>query len=461
MLKRTLALGLLVGCGGLVQAANLDVTSDYRMRAVSYSNLDLNLNDRDNHAFISNDARLGIGVRKISLETVKGEETTMDLGILMRALGTAGSTVTLASPLGGAANFYPSVNMTPFLENAYVKVHNLFGIPTTATFGRQTFKLGSGLLLDDDGAGLTGVVIEGDLPFWGMKAETFIFNDRSSNNAPPNSLDLFGLALDLPTEGTWQFSQLFERDRAVQPVYGCNQFNSNPDVAGGPQSCTISKAMRSFSSAHYQISYGPIVFDGEAAMEKGVATPTGIRPLANHITYNGNAEVVRAKWKQRIPSVGEGIARITMARGSGDKPNTPTTDEAFFPSHGHRFDGLERTGFGEFFAATPYQAFGGNYSTTTASGLTQGASGIVTVGAGFTPPAFHGVVLDIDYFLFQADRVQSGPRTLGTEWDVKLRYPILDHFLLAASAAVFSTGTATNPARGAAKKFSLEASGRF
>ena len=86
-------------------------------RDFTLRNLDLNLNDRNNHAYISNDARLGLGVKRINLETVRGEETTMDLGILLRALGTAGSTYTLSIPLQGAANFYPSVSMTPFIEN--------------------------------------------------------------------------------------------------------------------------------------------------------------------------------------------------------------------------------------------------------------------------------------------------------------------------------------------------------
>ncbi|MBI3551463.1 MAG: hypothetical protein HY077_03010 [Elusimicrobia bacterium] len=465
MLKRHLApigLGLLLACNGLVCAANLDVTAAYRMRAISYSNLELNLDNRNNHQYLSNDARLGMAVRKIFLETKRGEETTMDVSLLLRALGTAGSTTTLAIPLNGAANFYPSVDMTPFLENAYLRVHNLFGVPATTTLGRQSFKLGSGLLLDDDGAGLTGVAIDADLPFWGAKAEAFLFGDRNSRYAPANSLDLFGAAFDLPTEGTWQLSQLFERDRAIQPVYGCNRDDVNPDINNGPRSCSISKAVRSFSSLHYQISYGPIVFDGEAAMERGSATPTGARPARNHITYTGDAQVVKAKWKQHVPGLSaDSYLRLSVARASGDNQATSTRDEAFFPSHGHRFDGLERTGFGDFFAATPYDAFGGNYSTNTASGLRQGASGIIVVGGGLTPPAFKGVILDVDFFLFQADRIQSGPRTLGTEWDVRLRYPILDHFSLSTSVAVFTAGTASNPARGTSKKWSFEASGRF
>ncbi len=456
MPRRILAALLLTGTGLAAQAANLDVTASYRMRALSYSNLSLDPNDRNNHSFISNDARLGMAVRRIHLETRGGEDVSLDVGLLLHALGVAGSTVSLQAPFDRAAGIYPSADLTPFVENAYLRVNQLFGFPLEATFGRQSYKLASGLLLDDDGSGLTGIRLRGELPWWEMKLEAFLFNDRNPFHGAPNSLDLFGLSLDLPSDGTWTLSQLFERDRASQPVFGCAVPGLSPPVG-----CTVSKALRSFTSLRYQINYGPMVFEGEAALQRGAATPTGILPAPNHITYQGNAQVLRAKWKQALYKTGEGIARISLARGSGDKPDTLTTDEAFFPTRGHRFQGLERSGFGDFFGATPYEAFGGNYSTATASGLKSGASGIMVVGAGYTPPSYKGIALDIDYFLFQAERIQSGPRTLGWEWDFRLRYNVLDQLTLSASAAFFTAGKASNPGRGQSKKLSFEASGRF
>ena len=437
---------------GTANSANLDVTASYKMKADSYRNLGLDQSSpfsKNDHSFVANDARLGVAVRRIALETRGGEETTLDVGLLLHALGVAGSTMSVTAPFDRAANYYPSADLTPFIENAYLRVHDLFGHNVEATFGRQSYRLGGGLLLDDDGAGLTGVVMHGELPLTGMQLEGFVFNDKNPNPnvTAPNSLDLFGLSLALPTEGVWQFNQLFERDHAAQTVYGSG--------------LAVSKTLRSFTSARYQLNYGPMVFEGEAALEKGAATPTGTTPASNHVTYNGNAQVVRAKWKQRLYRTGEGIARFSLARGTGDRVDTQTIDEAFFPSHGHRYNGLERGGFGEFFGATPYDAWGGNYSSSTASGLRQGASGLLAVGAGYTPPAYKGVALDLDYFLFQAERVQSGPRTLGSEWDLRLRYAVLDRLTLSASAAYFRVGAASNPARGSAKKFSFEASGRF
>ncbi len=455
-LSLALALALLAAAPA-VQAASLDVTAAYKMKAVSYSNLNYNTSDKNNHSFITNDARLGIAVRKIPLESRGGEDVTMDLGIVLRALGVSGSTSSLTSPFDRVASYYPSTNQTPFIENAYLKVHRLWGYPWEATFGRQSYRLGSGLLLDDDGAGLTGVSARGELPWWNMKLEAFIFNDRNPlNTSAPNSLDLVGLSLDVPGEGVWQLNQLIERDRAQQTVYGCS-YTGNPQANG----CLVSKAVRSFTSVRYQINYGPIVFDGEAAMQKGYATPTGPLPSGNHITYNGNAQVVRMKWKQSLYKTGEGIARMSVARGTGDNPGTGTTDEAFFPSRGHRYNGLERVGFGELFAATAYDAFGGNSSTTTNSGLRNGASGIVVVGAGYTPPSYKSLTLDIDFYLYQAERISSGSRTLGTEWDLRLRYPIRDQLNLALTMAYFRAGKFTDPGRSVARKYSFEASGRF
>lgn len=451
-----LAAGLVCLLAGSASAANLDVTASYRLRASDYRNLNLSGDQalQNDQSFLHNDARFGMAVRKIALETRNGEDVTMDLGVAFRALGlTNRSSGTLPSPFDRAASYYPGANHTPFIENAFIRVTNFWGRPVEVTFGRQSFRLGSGLLLDDDGAGLTGVSARGELPWWGMKLEGFVFGDRSPQHQ--GALTLYGLSLDLPTEGTWQLNQLFERDRSLQPVYGCSYDGMTTD------DCLVSGAKRSFTSVRYQLNYGPMVFDGEAALQKGSATPTGPNPHPGKITYSGNAQVVRAKWKQRLYKTGEGIARLSVARGTGDDPGTGSRDEAFYPSHGHRYNGLERSGFGEFFNATPYDAYGGNDSTTTVSGLKEGASGIMVVGAGYTPPAWRGVALDVDFYLFQAERIRDGNRVLGTEWDLRLRHNIEDRFAIALTAAFFKAGDASPSPNSRAKKYSFEVFGRF
>ncbi|MFA6029249.1 MAG: hypothetical protein WC969_05295 [Elusimicrobiota bacterium] len=445
---------LLALAGSGAFAASLDVATEYRMRALSYTNLNLN-SDRNNQAFISQRARLGFTLKDIAIGEFRGESQSMDVSIRLHALGVAGSTTPFTPPFDRISEHYPNTRLDPFIENAFMRVRNLGGLPWESTFGLQTFRLGSGLLLDDDGAGLTGFSAKGPLPWLDMRGQLFIFQPRN-NQANPNDLEAFGFSLEIPAEGTWQLNQMLERDHGAKSL-ALGPCTTNPLIA-----CpAISKATRWFSSLHYDFNYGPMVLEAEAALEKGAATPTGPTPLGNHITYNGNAQVLRAKWRQPLWSQTQGIIRLLAARGSGDDAGTPTTDEAFFPSSGHRFDGLERAGWGEFFGATPYDAFGGQ-STGTASGLQKGVSGIVTVGVGITPPAYYGVVLDVDYYLYQADRNGIGPhRNLGTELDLRLRYDVFDRFSLKASAAFFKAGSALDVGMSSARRYMLEASGRF
>jgi|GEM_PF-3137311 len=464
-MRLPLALLLAALAASRASATSLDVTAGYDMKAVSYSNLALGQNPAgtSNASLLENNARFGLAVKNINLTEVGGQEETLDVGILFHAIGVAGSTTTIASPFDRAAAYYPSVDFVPFLENAYIRVNHLWGYPLSATFGRQSYKLGSGLLLDDNGAGFTGVSVRAELPWDQMKAEAFAFVDKDPNAiGPSNNLMLYGGSLGIPTDGLWQVNELVEQEQGDAIVYGCSADSS---IGYG---CQASKAIRSFTSLRYAISYGDIFFDGEAALEKGTATPDGPTPAPGHITYDGNAEVIRAKWKQPLyHTAGEGIASITLARGSGDKAGTGTTDEAFYPTHGAQYDGLERTGFGDFYGATPYSALGGNYATAgssvTRSGLPSGDSGITTVGFAYAFPSFRGFVLDVAYYLFMTDQVSSQAldRTLGNEYDAHLKYQIRDQLTLSAGMAYFRAGAATDTDLSVAHKFTLEFKGRF
>lgn len=439
-------------------SAGLDVTAEHRMRALSYQGVRMTGGAKEGSSFLSQSTRLGFVFKNIPLGEARGETQTMDIAVKLRAIGVMGSTTAFSAPFDQAAGVYPNTNYVPFLENAALQTHNLGGLPWDVAFGRQSFTQGSGLLLDDNGAGLAGVSAKGRLPWWGMNAEGFVFQAAHPMSGP-GALDVFGGTLELPSEGTWRLNQLFERDKRDQTVAAANC------TAAGTGCVTASKATRWFTSLSYQLRYGPLVFDGEAAWQKGSATPTGPGAPGNHVTFNGNAQVIKAKWRQtfyRSKATGrkvEGIARMSFARGSGDDAGTPTTDEAFFPSHGKRFDGLEREGFGDLFAATPYDAFGGQ-STATANGLQRGTSGLVVIGIGATPPAWRNIVLDFDYYLYQAER-GGASRGLGTEMDIRLRHDIRDRLSLRLSAAFFKGGPALDPGKPSARRYMFEASGRF
>lgn len=446
-------------CAADARAASLDISAEHRLRGVAHTRTDLQGTKAGPRSFLSQSTRLGITLKNIDLAPARGESQTLDIVLKIRAVGVQGSTTPFTAPFDRHAAHYPSAAYTPFFENAALVAHRLAGWPWTVTFGRQSYTMGSGLLLDDNGAGLAGVSAKGSLPWWNMKAEGFVFQAQhpmQGSGVGAGSLDFAGWTLELPSEGTWQLNQLLERDRRTQNTTA----SMCPAVAGGvgTTGCLVSGATRVMTSLRYQLRYGPLLFDGEGALQKGAATPTGPAAVGNHITYNGNAQVLKAKWRQtfyRSKETGkkiEGIARLSFARGSGDDPSTPTTDESFFPSSGRRFDGLEREGFGEFFAATPYDAFGGPFPA--------GVGGVVAVGLGATPPAWHGLVLDVDQYLYQADRGQSS-RALGKELDIRVRHDIRDRFSLRLSAAFFSAGAALNASKPSARRYLFEASGRF
>ena len=423
-------------------AARLDVSTAYKLRGLSYKNMHIS-DPVQNKSFMTQNARLGFAVREIELTGGAGPEpVTLDVALSLRAVGVAGSTGPVLAPFDIAAQRYPNAEFLPFIENAYLRAHGLFGYPMAVTFGQQPYTVGSGLLLSDDGAGLAGISARGSLPWWDMKRDGYLFQPRNHQTLS-DSLTIFGTSLEIPSEGTWQFNQMFERE--------LNQTRA----AGLP----VGRATRSFSSARYLINFGPLFFDGEAALQKGSANPSGPAPIGNHVTYNSNAQVMRAKWKQPFFKE-DGIARMTVSRGSGDNGSTPTTDEAFFPSFGHRFEGLERSGMGDFFQATPYDAFGGQ-STSTASGLPAGASGIISVGLGFTPPMYRGIAFDLDFWLFQADRNVGPHRTLGHEYVIRARYGFRDRFTVTLAAALFTAGPALAANKNSSRRVMLEFAGRF
>ena len=106
-MRLTLALVLLAFAAPGARAASLDVTAAYKMKAVAYHNLDLG-QDTNNHAFLENDARLGLAVKKIVLDSRATEDTTLDLGLLLHAIGVSGSSTAVSVPFSRAAGYYPS-----------------------------------------------------------------------------------------------------------------------------------------------------------------------------------------------------------------------------------------------------------------------------------------------------------------------------------------------------------------
>lgn len=428
-----------------LSAANLSLNADYRLRALSYGNLGLTPDKSNSQDFLSHQAQISFLVKNIQLEKHPEGNERMDVGISLRAIGIAGSTQSVKDPFDRIASRYPNTSFLPFVQNAYLQIHNLRGSPWKATIGKQPILLGSGLILSDDGVGFTGILLERSFKRWDLRSKAFYFKPGAAQVGSEGDLDILGLSLELPTEGLWQFNALLEVD------------HSTPSFKAGT---LVKNSVKEFLSLRYALTMTQFTFDGEAALQRGSADP--VDPARGKVNFTGSALMAKGTWTQRLGKFGEGSARLVMGLGSGDDPSTPDKDEAFFPSMGKRFDGLERAGFGEFYGATLYDAIGSTIPTS--NGLPQGASGVQVVGFGFTLPPYKNIRADIDYFLFKADQTLTGGRSLGNEWDIRLLYPIKEHFHVKASAAFFKGGSALNPgttSKPSASRFLLEFYGKF
>jgi hypothetical protein len=149
--------------------------------------------------------------------------------------------------------------------------------------------------------------------------------------------------------------------------------------------------------------------------------------------------------------------------GTGDKGGGGS-DASFHPTYGHRVDGMERSGFGELFGASLYDA---NASSANPNGLPPGASGIRILGGGVTTHPTSLLSIGIDYFAydgmeqanatFQSAAQSSG---LGSELDIGIGFAYTNYLTFRGSAAFFSPGGAFVDGK-ESHRYLIEARGRF
>lgn len=412
---RLILFAVLAGGALPARASKLDLLSSLDLRAVSYKGLNFATVDPFDRSFFYQDASLGFILKDLSIEKEKGGETAIDLGIVLRGIGIAGSTLPVSEPFNANSVRNPATNFTPWFQQAYVKIYGLTNSNIALTAGRQPFSLGGGIVMADDGLGFTG--IKAELPVGkNIKNETFWFEPLSGSGGA-GSLNVIGTCFEIPSEGLWQFYATAQNDE-----------NTPADI-GIPVKRTVSY----YTGLRYLLRYSFMSFDGEAVLQRGHATPWN--PAAGSIKRSGSAFLLRGRWEQPMGTMGVGTGRLTYGRGSGDHSSSAGEDEGFFPVLGHRTNGLERDGFGDVFGATLFDALGG---TRTLNGIPVGKSGISVFGIGATLPPYRGFYLSMDIYFFEAAYVASGGTVLGSEFDYKAAYNIGERLRF-----LFSYGTFT------------------
>jgi hypothetical protein len=147
------------------------------------------------------------------------------------------------------------------------------------------------------------------------------------------------------------------------------------------------------------------------------------------------------------------------------------TDNSFHPDFGHQYDGLERSGFGEYYASTLYNAmpsssYGASASSPSVSGLPQGNSGLRVIGAGVTTHPTSLLSFGIDYYVYTAEESTifspaPSESSLGTELDFGAGFAYTNYLNFRATYAIFSPGKAYGAYTNNATRFMLEAIGHF
>lgn len=421
---------LAVQCCLLASADALNIETDYRIRGVSYTN-----NDFDKST--SGDARSYISQR-VNLAIIGNFRPNIEIGTKLTALGIAGGSKT-AYAIHKDTTPYIRTDLSPYVENAYLRIRNLLDMPIDISIGKQNLEFGDGLIIADNGIGYFAFHAAGRYPKpFPWQAE--IFTAKLQDNITPKSdRNLYG--------GQW--SSTIEK----LPLPMLTITKKLPFLKYKPFDIKLGGIVlevsyfedRDFSGAAYRhgSSTGPITsasivkkfycvrigkkeklmeYQFKIVKQGGLIT----NPNNSTIGFNGLGYVVSGKLIGEKTKLGKVTARALLAINSGDEDPADNTDQKFSPNLTKKYDGLERVGYGKLFAATPQDSF---------FKLPDSYSGINTlsVGADFSP--IYGWIFDVTYFLFSACQAPKGSPTasgferifgaeyaMGIEMDLSAKY---------------------------------------
>jgi len=399
-------------------ATKLDLSSLVDLKAANYANLPYK-NARNSQALYTENAILGFVIKDIRLE--KTLQSTMEVGVVLQSIGAGASSATITAPqFADAAERLPNAEGTPFIREAYVKIHKFIKPNITATFGRQNFLLGQGITLSSDDLGLPGGRLEIANLYRGIKTDLFFFR-------PFNSLsftNLYGGSASYPgNEGLWQIYHFWQRETG----------------AGRHLVFDTEAQTKKFTGVRYVLTQRLLAFDGEAVIQRGTAQKAGGAATA----YGGHAFMLNGSWAQKIGFFGQSKLRLGYGRSSGNPGAGGTTDKAFFPAFGKKYKGLERSGYGEIAGASLYDII---KTSPTANGLPDGVSGmnLIAIGADL---AYKQLLISADIYKFRAtSNASGGSIQIASEWDIKVTCPLGENLHLTAVYAVFTPLTLyTNP----------------
>jgi hypothetical protein len=459
----------------------LDIGTDYRLRTISISKADYGASPNQNYPlYYSQRAEAHVGGRF---------SPNLEFMTQFQALGVAGSTGSISNiTVDPSQGRYPNTNFSPWIQWAYLRANHLFDTSVGLTIGRQPITLGDGLILSDDDLGFTGVRMNALLPFYDIRADIFTFKPGQNLANTNGGIDIYGFELTKPvTNMRYQFSVVNEHDASGSTLFirpSENNSATNPRLLAFPGvtpanfNFTASNINKTFvdTRVEYRLAEGGFL-KAEAALQSGTVSrdPSLANSTAAALGYSpdvklgGYAFLVSGGLFTRFSKYGPIEIHGLFGIASGDSGGG--TDNAFQPDFGHQYDGLERSGFGEFYGATLYNALpSSSYNTSASSpsvsGLPQGVSGLRVIGAGVTTHPTSLISVGIDYFVYTAEESTNfapapSEDSLGTELDIGAGLAYTNYLSFRATYAIFTPGKAYGAFTSNASRFALEAVGRF
>jgi len=382
------------------QASRAEFTSlnmglDYSLRGIAVENNDMNPNTKDRLNYYSHDARFYL--RSWLNEDVEASFRLQSINIW----GMEGSSDTLVSR-------YPSTDGSPYLEEAYIHLPNFAWKRVNLVLGRQPITLGDGALVSDDGLGFNAIRGQVNLP-WKFDLDGFTAKIAEGLGAN-DDFDLSGAVLGTNREhNRWELAYVREKNS------GQSTYILPTATATATQVTRWFLDLRLFGNlkdAFYKLEY--IRQYGDADLQTTPAANMDIRGEAYKLELG--AQTDNYKW-------GRFGVRALYAQGSGDDAGTKGTDEAFRPTFAKRWDGLQRAGYGQHYAATMSDVYDPNAPfSPTATGLPIGFSGVKTMGLGINSTQGVRWTGTLEYFTYNALTKPTGKNDLGAEIDANVLY---------------------------------------
>lgn len=394
-----LAASLIVTSTAFSKATSLNIGVDYLLRGVT---IESNDNRFRSNAYY--DQRIQT---YITADLSKDVEASLQLQSIT-PFGQENSTTTLTTP-------YPDGDGNLWVQNAYIRLPNIWEKRIIITLGRQPIEWGDGEILSDNNMGLNAIRGQITSPFRWLPIDLEGFTAKLSEGfQTKQDADLHGAVLGFYRQAVrWEIIGLWENSKA----------NQSYQVGGSTLPFTADGIKRNIYGISAKANLRDAFLKGAYYIQGGEVTPVGGGVKTD---LGGSAYMIGLGGKQDTKKIGRFGAILEFMEASGDKSSTPGKDEAFRPTFAKRWDGLERTGQGQYFAASlsdaynPASPFAPVSATNT--GLPPGTSGLQTIHGGVELTPWAAWTFNLDWFQYKARNNISGPKDLGTEIDYGVVY---------------------------------------